>query len=162
MAGGRFTDSAWCQAKQRLPLVVLTDLARQVRDRVRDDSARCQTTRWKEHPVYIVDASNFSMSDTPELREHFGDVPGQKAGCAFPIAHWLTVFDLHTGVLVFDRASSYGTADLQHTPAATAVLGEGAILLGDDAFGGYAEMALLFQQNLHCVFPSHHMRLVDF
>jgi Transposase DDE domain len=42
------------------------------------------------------------------------------------------------------------------------VLGEGAILLGDDAFGGYSQIALLLQQNLHGVFPSHHARIVDF
>src|ERR1700722_12175245 len=34
LAGERFTEAAWCQARQRLPLAVLRDLGDQVRDRL--------------------------------------------------------------------------------------------------------------------------------
>jgi hypothetical protein len=37
----------------------------------------------------------------------------------------------------------------------------GDVLLGDDAFGTYAHLALLLQANLHGLFPVHHKRLVD-
>jgi hypothetical protein len=162
LAGGRFTEAAWCQARQRLPLAVLRDLADQVRDRVRQCNHHEEAMEWKNHKVYVVDGSNVSMPDTPDLWNHFGLVPGQKPGCGFPVAHWLAVFDLHTGVLVYDEASAYTTSDLQHTPAAQEVLGSGAILLGDDAFGSYAQFSLLLQRNLNGVFPSHHARIVDF
>jgi len=162
LAGGTFTDAAWCQARQRIPLAVLRDLADQVSHRVRRHDDHGGTLEWKNHQVYIVDGSNFSMSDTPDLRKHFGDVPGQKPGCGFPIAHWLAVFDLHTGVLVYDEAAAYATSDLQHTLAAQETLLPGTILLGDDSFGGHAQISLLLQRNLHGVFPSHHMRTVDF
>src|ERR1700684_40592 len=47
MAGGGFTDAAWCQAKQRLPLAVLSDLAGQVRDEIRADSSGREASHWK-------------------------------------------------------------------------------------------------------------------
>src|SRR5207249_2884714 len=34
--------------------------------------------------------------------------------------------------------------------------------IGDDAFSGYAHVALLAQAKLHAVVPSHHRRIVDF
>ena len=81
LAGGGFTESAWCQARQRLPLAVLRDLGEQVRDRLRQAYPAAAAAgvgadwRWLgRHPVALVDGSNFSMPDTPDLRAHFGAV----------------------------------------------------------------------------------------
>src|SRR5688500_496127 len=50
-----FTDSAYCQARQRLPLTVLQDLQRAVAGRARaaldDDRDAC----WKGHRVFLLD-----------------------------------------------------------------------------------------------------------
>jgi hypothetical protein len=112
--------------------------------------------------VALMDASNFSMPDTKDLRDHFGSVPGQKPGCGFPVAHWLAVFDFHTGLLLYDEASAYGTADLKHTPQAHGVLEKQTVLLGDDAFSGYVHLAMVVQRGLLGIFPSHHKRNVEF
>jgi hypothetical protein len=179
LAGGGFTEPAWCQARQRLPLEVVRDLAAQVRDRIRegrdagradgdggdddgDDGDADPAYRWRGRRVFLADASNFSMPDTPALREYFGDVPGQEPGCGFPIAHWLAVFDLQTGVLVHDEASAFKTGDVNKTPAAHEALAEGDVVVGDDAFGGYAHLALLSGRKLYAVFPGHHARTMDF
>jgi hypothetical protein len=163
LAGGRFSDPAWCQARQRLPLAVLRDLGEQVRDRLREAYPAKQGFLWLDrHPVALIDGSNFSMPDTPDLRKYFGDVPGQKPGCGFPIAHWLAVFDFHTGVLLYDEASAYRTPDLKHTPEAHGVLEKGTVVLGDDSFAGYVHLAMVIQRGLHGIFPSHHARTVEF
>lgn len=162
MAGGTFTDSAWCQAKQRLPLEVLQDLGEQVRDRLREAYPPGEAFVWRGHPVSVVDGSTYSMPDTAELRKYFGEVPGQKEGCGFPIAHWLAVFNLHTGVLEHHETSAYTTPDLKHTPEAHASLAPGTVAPGDDSFAGCVHIALLVQRELHGIFPSHHARLVDF
>ena len=41
-------------------------------------------------------------------------------------------------------------------------LGAGDVLVGDDAFGTYAHLALLLRDELHGLFPVHHGRIVDF
>jgi Transposase DDE domain len=162
LAGGGFTEAAWCQAKQRFPLAVLRDLSEQVRDRIGRSDMTVPESTWRGDEVCLVDASNFSMPDTPDLRRHFGEVPGQKPGCGFPIAHLLLVFNLLSGVLIYDEASAFKTGDVNNMPHAHPSLRPGTVLLGDDTFGSFAHIALLLQRNLHGVFPSHHARTVDF
>jgi hypothetical protein len=55
------------------------------------------------------------------------------------------------------------TSDVSQTPALLhAHLAAGDVLLGDDAFAGWAHLALILQANLHAIFPAHHRRIVDF
>jgi len=99
MAGGTFSESAWCQARQRLPLEVLQEVGLDVAARVRESPGVGPS--WHGRRVRLIDASNFSMPDTPGLRAYFGDLPGQKPGCGFPVAHCLMVFGKEGGELAY-------------------------------------------------------------
>src|SRR6478752_7516757 len=157
MAGGAFTESAWCQARQRLPLGVLEDAARAIAGRVREAAGAQVDWQWLGRRVRLMDASNFSMPDSAELRAHFGEVPGQKPGCGFPIAHCLLVFGRDGGELGYWDASPKKTGDLANTPAAhAAAIRPGDVLLGDDAFGAYVHLAMLKARGADGVFPAHH------
>ena len=110
------------------------------------------------------------MPDTPELRRAFGQAGGQQAGCGFPVAHLLVLFNAATGLLIDAFASPLRTGDVAQANDYLAHLdggeegGEegGDILIGDDSFSGYAHIALLLQRKLHAVVPNHHLRIVDF
>lgn len=155
------SGSAWCQARQRLPLEVLQEVGLNIATQV-GESAGVEPP-WHGRRVRLIDATSFSMPDTPELRAHFGDVPGQKPGCGFPVAHCLMVFGKEGGELAYWDASPYKTADLRHTPQAHAqTVLPGDILLGDDAFSSCVHMAMLKACGADGVFPVHHARLVDF
>ena len=80
----QFSDSAYCQARQRLALEVLQELSRRVARAVRGGEAAAELPRWHERAVWIVDGSSFSMPDTRPLQEHFGQPSGQTSGCGFP------------------------------------------------------------------------------
>lgn len=163
MAGGAFSESAWCQARQRLPLEVLRDTGWNVARQVRESAGVAAAALWHGRRVRLIDASNFSMPDTLELRAHFGDVPGQKPGCGFPIAHCLMVFGKEGGELAYWDASPHKTGDLHHTPQAHAqAIQTGDVLVGDDAFSAYVHLAMLKSRGADGVFPTHHARLVDF
>src|SRR5438034_3869850 len=165
LAGGSFTASAWCQARARLPLEVYQAMLTRVCDaalpRTRESSHL-----WHGHRTFHVDGSTFSMPDTPDLRRAFGQPGGQKAGCGFPVAHLLVLFNAGTGLLIDAFASPLRTGDVAQACEYLAHLdgGEegGDILIGDDSFSGYAHIALLLQANLHGLFPNHHLRIVDF
>lgn len=119
---------------------------------------------WRGHRVRLIDATNFSMSDAPALRAHFGDVPGQKPGCGFPIAHCLTLFGMAGGELAYHDASPKKTGDIAHTPAALAQgIRPGDVLLGDDVWGCFVAQAMLcVEHGADAICPIHHARLVDF
>ena len=156
-----FTGSAYCQARQRLPLTVLLKLSQQLQQAVAPQ-ADALALRWHGHRTWHIDGSSFSMSDTEELRVHFGLPSGQKVGCGFPTAHLLVLFDAHSGMLGELIPSPRRTGDLRHTPDCHQHLGRGDILIGDDCFGSYAHIALLVRGEKHALFPLHHARSVSF
>ena len=83
-------------------------------------------------------------------------------GCGFPVAHWLTMFDAESGLLVRQLATPLRTHDLSHVAQLHPELAAGDVLVGDTAFASYVHLALLLQAQLHGVFPVHQRQLVSF
>lgn len=167
LAGEEFSDSAWCQARERLPIELIQHAQQQVIEQARaeldqTDDIGDQTYRWRGHRVHMVDGSSDSMPDTPELRKHYGVPLVCKQGLGFPTSHLLLTMDQASGLLVDCVDSPLYTGDVSKTPSAHQHLSEGDIILGDDAFAGWAHLALILQAKLHAVMPAHHMRIVDF
>lgn len=161
LAKSRFSPQAYCEARSRLPLHVYQDLFHEVWKLIVPHT-RSQDHLWHGHRTFHIDGSTFSMPDTPELRNVFG-VPSKTAeGCTFPVAHLLVLFSAATGLLMDMWAAPLYTSDLASVPEAHLHLDEGDILIGDDTFSGYPHLAMLIQQGLHGLFPSHHLRKVDF
>ena len=161
LAAQSFSASAWCQARSRLPLQVYEGMLTRVCDAALPQT-RQEQHRWHGHRTFHVDGSTFSMPDTKELRRAFGTPRGPAAGCGFPTAHLLVMFNAATGLLVDAMASPLYTSDVSAAAELHAHLDEGDILIGDDAFAGYAHIALLSQAKLHALVPNHHLRIVDF
>jgi hypothetical protein len=156
-----FSAQAYCDARARLPLSVYRAVLTDVYDRLVPQTRRDEHL-WHGHRTFHVDGSTFSMPDTAELRKAFGLPSGPKEGCGFPVAHLLMLFSASTGLLIDIRASPMNTSDMSQTPETHLLLDEGDILIGDDSFSGYAHLALLKKQDLHGLFPVHHLRIVDF
>jgi len=155
-----FTASAYCKARRRLPLRVLEVLAEQLASKLR--SATSTGATWLGRRVWIIDGSSFSMSDVPELRGHFGQPAGQRPGCGFPVAHWVALFDLATGMLSRVAAGPMRSHDMATTPEAEADLAPGDVALGDRGFCSYAHIANLLARGIDAVFRLHQKQIVDF
>src|SRR5262245_56508794 len=112
VAGFDFTDSAYCQARQRLPVGFFHRLHQAVLGPCRAHAEHHADALWHDHRLFVLDGSSFSMPDTAELREAFGYPPGQAEGCGFPTAHLLVEFDLHHGYLLRALAAPCRTHDL--------------------------------------------------
>jgi len=156
----RFTASAFCQARTRLPLGVWQQLLRRT-------AAVCEQTthdegRWRGHRTFLVDGTGISMPATPDLQEYFGQPGGQHPGCGFPVAHLLALFHAGTGFLLEVHAAPWHTNDMAQVAAAHAPLRPGDVLVGDRAFCSFAHLALLAQQRCHAVFRMHQKQIVDF
>ena len=115
IAGRSFTASAYCQARERLPLGVCQAMLTAVIDKALPLLDR-QEHRWHGHRTFHIDGSTFSMPDTPQLRRVFGTPSNQSGGCGFPTAHLLVLFSASTGILLDAWASPLRTGDQQHTP----------------------------------------------
>jgi hypothetical protein len=155
----RLTASAFCQARTRLPLVVWQQVLRRT-------AAVCEQTthaegRWRGHRTFLVDGSSFSMPETPELQESFGQPSGQRPGCGFPVAHLLALFHAGTGFLLEALVAPWHTHDMAEVATLHAARRPGDVLGGDRAFCSFVHLALLRQQGLHAVFRVHQKQLVD-
>ena len=170
LADDPFTDSAWCQARARLPIDVIRLVHRRVIDEARRDLDRCGdvgegegTYLFRGHRVHVVDGTSDSMPDTPPLRAHYGVPAGCREGLGFPTSHLLLTMDHRSGLLLDCADAPLNTSDVSQAAAhAHGCLREGDVLLGDDSFAGWAHLALVLQAKLHAVTPPHHKRLVDF
>jgi hypothetical protein len=161
-----FSAQAYCDARMRLPLAVLTTLSRLVCDgvrRMRESDPKCQIDDlFFTHRVFVVDGSTFSMPDTPELQKEFGQPGKQKKGCGFPVAHLLAMFDVNTGMLSEVVASPMRTHDLSKVALMHPLMQAGDLLIGDTAFGSYTHFASLLAAKLQGMMPNHQQRIVDF
>ena len=167
VAREEFSDSAWCQARARLPLDLIQQAHRTLVEHARQeldqsDNVGNEGYRWRGHRLHILDGSSDSMPDTPELRAHYGVPSGCRPGLGFPMAHLLLLMDHRSGLLIDCLDDPTTTSDLARTPDLHAHLEPGDVLLGDDFFAGYPHLALLLQAGLHALMPAHHCRIIDF
>jgi hypothetical protein len=162
LSGLSFTDSAYCQARSRLPLALLERLQRAVTGQLQSEADTDPTTNWLGHRVYLLDGSSFSMPDTPELQEHFGQPGGQAQGCGFPAAHLMVLFDAANGYLLQTEALPLRTHDMARAAALHQALRPHDVLVGDRAFGTYAHLALCHQRGLQGLFRAHQRQIINF
>ena len=93
------TDSAWCQARSRLPEAVLTELTRRQARRTRRRFGGKHL--WHGRPIFIVDGSTVSMPDTPVLAEAFGRIGSKHGPSRFPVAR-ITFIELAGLEVIWD------------------------------------------------------------
>jgi hypothetical protein len=159
LAGERFTASAYCQARQRLPVALFEKLVERFASALEQPG---DVSRWHGHRVWLEDGSGFSMPDTAELQAHFGQHGSQKPGCGFPVARMLALLDAESGFVREVLAFPLRTHDLAHAAELHAKLSVGDLLVGDRGFCSYAHLALISQANLHAVFRIHQAQIVSF
>jgi hypothetical protein len=145
LSGMDFTASAFCKARQRLPLWALSQLLREL--------VTGQVTEHKrDERVFVVDGSSVSVPDTPPLRRRFGLPSNQVPGVGYPQASILGLMDLASGLFLRLVVRSVFTHDLRGAVRVHAALQAGDILLADRAFASFAHLALLAERGIACVF----------
>ncbi len=167
LAGEDFSDSAWCQARTRLPMELIQQVHHDIVDQGRRELSSADgvgdaSYRWRGHRLHVIDGSSDSMPDTVELRDHYGVPAACAPGLGFPTSHLLLLMDHRSGLLIDCHDAPGDTHDASVAWRMHGHLQAGDILLGDDAFSSYVHLALLLQANLHAIMPTHHHRIVDF
>jgi hypothetical protein len=163
LSGKRFTPAAYCQARQRLPLVALRRLLYETGVPLRTGAGRdAGAGLWHGHRTWLIDGSSCSMPDTPALQKHFGQPTGQRKGCGFPVAHLLVLFEATSGRLREVLVSSWRIHDLTRVVELHPQLHAGDVLVADRGLCSYAHLALLAQRGVHVVLRMKRSQIVDF
>ncbi len=153
-----FSAAGYCQARTRIPVSILKTLLEKMTKSIRSSAEG----GWHGRRLLLVDGSNFSMSDTKELRDHFGQPSGQKEGCGFPAAHFLAIMHAGIGLIQDVLPGRLFTHDLASFVNLHPALRRGDVIVGDRGFCSFANLALLVSRGVDTVFRVHQKQIVNF
>lgn len=156
LMGGAFSESAYCQARRRVPVAVVQAALDAFTGRVGGG----RDGLWLGHRAVLIDGTGIHTPDTPELREVFGTRGGAAPG--LPMVHVLAVFDAHDGLLLGMHTSRAATHDLRHAHDLHPALAAGDVLVGDRGLCAYTHLAALAEKGCHGVFRVSSGRAMPF
>lgn len=160
LSGIAFAPSSYDEARGRLPLEVLLGLLHFLVETARKTDTLL-SPRLLGQRIFLLDGSSFSMSDTPELRRHFGLPSGQKIGVGYPTAKIMGLLDAATGLFCQMLALPLFVHDMRAGIGLHPCLRPGDILLGDRAFCSFAHFCLLSAAGVFGCFRLHQRRKTD-
>ncbi len=151
--------SAYCQARIRLPEMLLKKLFYQVAVGVEEQVG--SEYLWCGRKVKVIDGSNVSMPDTAANQKEYPQHKNQKNGCGFPIAKIGVLFSIATGAAIALVIDVFNTHDIQLARKLYQLLNPGDVLLGDRAFCAYADLIEIKSLGCDAVFRKHQSRKTD-
>jgi hypothetical protein len=151
--------SAYCQARKRLPLEVLCEGVRRIGQRLREEVV--STLSWCDRPVWVVDGTTCSMSDTPELQEVFSQPKGQAKGCGFPVAKVVTLLCWASGAVLEAVIGPWWMSELALWRTLWTHLSPGEIVLGDRFYCTFYDIVGVMRRGCDAVFRLHGRRSAD-
>ncbi len=153
----------YCRARTRLPLSLLTRLAREVGKRL--CAGQPTAWRWRGREVKLIDGTTVSMPDTPANQARFPQSRQQKSGLGFPMARLVAIVSLSAGAVLDWAASAYQGKNTGETALLWQLmphLARGDVLIADSYYCGYFMIAGLMARGIDIVMPQHHLRATDF
>ena len=152
--------SAYCQARARLLESFLLRLLRKTGGQLHSRAEAAW--RWCGREVFVVDGSRLTMTDSEANQDQYPQPKSQKKGCGFPAARIVMLFSLFTGAVLDSAISALSIGEINLFRQLYANLQSGSIALGDRLFGSYADIVLLKQRLVDCVFRLSASRKGDF
>ena len=154
---------AYCRARQRLPVEMVTALTRQTGQLLSQKALR--PWQWRGRAVKLVDGTGLSMPDTPENQAAYPQPSTQAPGVGFPLARLVAVICLATGAAL-DAAigphSGKGSGELGLVRGLLDGFRAGDVMVADALYCNYFLIATLLQRDVDFVFEQNGSRITDF
>jgi|TARA_B100000315_G_scaffold145453_1_gene134378 hypothetical protein len=153
----------YCLARQRLPLAMVSTLARQSGTLLGEHTPKAWL--WRGRQVKLVDGTTVSMPDTEENQACFPQHGQQASGVGFPLARLVGVMSLATGAVLDVAMGPYqgkGTGEYGLFRRLKNAFVEGDIMLADSYFCSYFLIADLQARGVDVLFEQHGARHTDF
>jgi hypothetical protein len=151
---------AYSKARARLPESLLLRLVPETSAQLEQQVPAAQ--QWCQRRVRVCDGTTVLMSDTAANQAEYPQHGNQATGCGFPIAKLVVIFSLLTGAVVSAAIADWHTSEIVLSRLLYADLDPDDVLVADQAYGSYIDLALVQQQQADAVFRKHHARHTDF
>ena len=153
----------YCLARQRLPIDLVRELARQTG--VLMDAHTPQGWRWRGRHVKLTDGTTTLMPDTAENQARFPQHGRQETGAGFPIARLVAVMSLANGAVLDMALGPYKGKGSGEYGLFRELLGcfvTGDVMLADSYYCSYFLIAALQARGVDVLFEQHGARHTDF
>jgi putative transposase len=129
------STSAYCQARQRLPVALAHGVLGATAQAVQQEMG--EQGRWRGYLVNLFDGSTLRLQASPELTEHYGVVSNQHGASHWPIMRLVVGFDLSSGVANAVAEGPYRSSEQELAGPVIRGFGAGYLHVGDGNFGVY-------------------------
>jgi len=154
---------AYCKARQRLPVAMVSSLVKQTGGMIAEQAP--VPWHWQGRPVKLVDGTTVSLPDTPANQRGYPQQRNQQPGLGFPIARIVAVLCLASGT-VLDAAmgpfTGKGTGEHALFRGLVEGLAPGEVIVADRYYCSYFLIATLIEKGVDVVFQQHGVRKTDF
>jgi hypothetical protein len=163
--------ASYCQARTRLPLEALAQLAeivscnavQSIESKAGDGAKSSQgPASWLGRRVILCDGTSVTTPDTAALQQRWPQNPMQKPGCGFPMIKLLGTLDLATGMILHLTMMSLNCHEMSQLLGLHTALRPRDVLLADRGFCSFVHLALLSVFPMDAVFRMHQNRIVNF
>jgi hypothetical protein len=153
----------YCRARQRLPLEMVSALARRTGDLL--CKGALAPWLWRGRVVKLVDGTGVSMPDTPDNQAAYPQPSTQAPGVGFPLARLVVVICLATGAAL-DAAmgphAGKGSGELGLVRQLLDGFEPGQVMLADALYCNYFLVATLMAKGVDLLFEQNGSRITDF
>ncbi|MGD8642225.1 MAG: IS4 family transposase [Gammaproteobacteria bacterium] len=149
----------YCQARHRLPLKMVSTLARYIGQQITSQSA--DHWRWHGKRVYLIDGTTVTLPDTAANQAVYPQQRGQKPGVGFPISRIVGVVCLFSGALLNAAMGTYhgkGGSEQSLLRPMLDTFETGDLVVGDAFYGTYFLLASLLEKGVDGVFEQMGVR----
>jgi hypothetical protein len=154
---------AYCKARQRLPVTMVSTLARHTAKLLH---ARAKSGwRWRGRCVKLVDGTGILMPDTAANQASYPQPSSQALGVGSPLARLVGVICLSTGALLEAAIGPHagkGTSELGLLRQMVSAFAPGDVMLADAFYCNYFLIAALQAIGVDVLFAQHGARITDF
>lgn len=150
---------AYCQARSRLPLEMISTLALHT-GRLMSGSAPMKW-RWQGRPVRLVDGTTITLPDTQRNQSVYPQPGSQQPGLGFPLCRLVGMICLGTGAVLnaaMGPCQGKGSDEQTLLRSILNTLESGDILLGDAFYATYFLLCQLQQLGVDGVFEQQGSR----
>ena len=154
---------AYCKARQRLPLEMVSTLTRYTAQQL--SSSAKPGWRWRGRCVKLVDGTGILMPDTAANQARYPKLTSQAVGVGSPLARLVGVICLSTGALIDAAMGPFtgkGTSELGLLRKLASTFSPGDVMLADAFYCNYFLIAALQAAGVDVLFAQNGARTTDF
>ena len=151
---------AYSKARGRLPEELLQRLVPETAEGLEQQVP--QEHYWCGRRVKAYDGTTVLMADSAANQAEYPQHGNQAEGCGFPIARVVVFFCLLTGAVGSACIAPWTMSEIVMSRLLYSDLEPNDVVMADQAYGSYVDLALIQQQGADGVLRKHHARHTDF